>query len=305
MYSYPVPASTASLCSTAVLQLLPTNAATCGACGGPHSGRRIGPSSQSRANSSWGANPPIQGSQEGSDRQTGQRLMLESQAFLSIHLRDTDTGVKLDTNTTVQDFGQKYSYFYRSFLVFLIELDGICCAGPKSRVTLMSFQFCNWNLLFEIGNGTYSQITNWNQIRSPANFYMFPIFNFGHHPYHHENRGDRHPLSRLKRVSKYIFSIFAVAGITTVATKTTLSIKVFSISCRDYFFVNLSFTTPGQYGGEKYVISHNTGFNVIREDREIQLFFPPEIHLCGKIQKYSSADVYSDWPRDISRYQFL
>ena len=57
--------------------------------------------------------------------------------------------------------------------------------------------------------------------------------------------------------------------------------------------------------GEKYVISHNTGFNVIREDREIQLFFPPEIHLCGKIQKYGSADVYSDWPRDISRYQFL
>ena len=258
-----------------------------------------------------GRTPQYRGHRRGlTDRQAkGWCFRARSQAFLSIHLRDTDTGVKLDTNTTVQDFGQKYSYFYRSFLVFLIELDGICCAGPKSRVTLMSFQFCNWNLLFEIGNGTYSQITNWNQIRSPANFYMFPIFNFGHHIIIIVSSSSWQlrwpPLLRLKRVSKYIFSIFAVAGITTVATKTTLSIKVFSISCRDYFFVNLSFTTPGQYGGEKYVISHNTGFNVIREDREIQLFFPPEIHLCGKIQKYGSADVYSDWPRDISRYQFL
>ena len=92
-----------------------------------------------------GRTPPIRGHRRGlTDRQAkGWCFGAGSQAFLSIHLRDTDTGVKLDTNTTVQDFGQKYSYFYRSFLVFLIELDGICCAGSKSRVTLMSFQFCN------------------------------------------------------------------------------------------------------------------------------------------------------------------
>lgn len=59
--------------------LLPTNAATCG---GPHSGRRIGPSSQSRANQirvqQLRGKPPNTGSQEGSDRQTGQRLMFWS-----------------------------------------------------------------------------------------------------------------------------------------------------------------------------------------------------------------------------------
>ena len=98
--------------------LLPTNAATCG---GPHSGRRIGPSSQSRANQirvqQLRGKPPNTGSQEGSDRQTGQRLMLESQAFLSIHLRDTDTGVKLDTNTTAQDFGQKFVFLSLFFCI--------------------------------------------------------------------------------------------------------------------------------------------------------------------------------------------
>ena len=86
-----------------LLLLLPTNAATCD---GPHSSRVIGPCSQSpsnqrRAPGLWGK-PPQYGVTGGSDRQTGQRVMLESQAFLSIHLRATDTAVKLDTNTTTQ-----------------------------------------------------------------------------------------------------------------------------------------------------------------------------------------------------------
>ena len=133
--------STARQCY--LLLLLHTNAATCD---GPHSSRVIGPCSQSpsnqrRAPGLWGK-PPQYGVTGGSDRQTGQRVMLESQAFLSIHLRDTDTGVKLDTNTTVQDFRQKSrvsAYFSLNWRGFLIELERICCARSKSRVTLMSF----------------------------------------------------------------------------------------------------------------------------------------------------------------------
>ena len=70
--------------------------------------------------STWvvGQTPPIRG-HRGSDRQTGQRVMLESQAFLSIHLRATDTAVKLDTNTTTQgrnsERDQERVYFFLYF----------------------------------------------------------------------------------------------------------------------------------------------------------------------------------------------
>ena len=127
-----------------LLLLLPTNAATCD---GPHSSRVIGPCSQSpsnqrRAPGLWGK-PPQYGVTGGSDRQTGQRVMLESQVFLSIHLRATDTAVKLDTNTTTQGRNSERDQERVLFFVFLFELEGICCARFKSRVTLMSFQFCN------------------------------------------------------------------------------------------------------------------------------------------------------------------
>ena len=41
-----------------------------------------------------------------------------------------------------QKFGARSRKSFISF-VFLFELEGICCARFKSRVTLMSFQFCN------------------------------------------------------------------------------------------------------------------------------------------------------------------
>ena len=71
--------------------------------------------------STWvvGQTPPIRG-HRGSDRQTGQRVMLESQAFLSIHLRPTDTAVKLDTNTTTQ--GRNSERDQERVLFFCISL---------------------------------------------------------------------------------------------------------------------------------------------------------------------------------------
>ena len=142
MYSYPLSASTAVLPTTHQCCYLwwPTF--------GPSDWTKQPITGQSDSSAAVeGQTPPIRGHRRGlTDRQAkgwcfGAGV---SSLFVQIHLRDTDTGVKLDTNTTMQDFSDRNSYLYPIiFVVFLIELEGICCAGSKSRVTLMSFQFCN------------------------------------------------------------------------------------------------------------------------------------------------------------------
>ena len=92
-----------------------------------------------------GRTPPIRGHRGGlADRQAKGWCFRVSSPFCPSPLERHRHGVKLDTNTTMQDFSDRNSYLYPIiFVVFLIELEGICCAGSKSRVTLMSFQFCN------------------------------------------------------------------------------------------------------------------------------------------------------------------
>ena len=85
---------------------------------------------------------------------------------------------------------------------------------------------------------------------------------------------------RQKLVSKYIFPSSQQPGRQKPASL-PLSIKVFSISCPDYFFVNLSFTTPGQYG-------------------ERNMLFPiiPDSMLSGRpAGKYSCAGKYTNTVR--------
>ena len=103
-------------------------------------------------------------------------------------------------------------------------------------------------------------------------------------------------LTRQKLVSEYIFPSSQRLVRQKPASLPPLSIKVFSISCPDYFFVNLSFTTPGQYGERNMLfpiipdsmLSGRTaqGNTVVRENTQIQ---------CAA--RY--------WPRDTERYQFL
>ena len=145
-YSPPSPHPVAPVSSTLLSYLLPTNVATCD---GPHSAPRIGATSQSRTNQirvhGLRGEPPNTGSQGGSDRQTGQRLM-----FWSWGLFCPDP---LERHRHGRQIGHEYHHarfqtsqdcvFLSVFFVFLIVLNQICCAGSKSRVTLMSFQFCN------------------------------------------------------------------------------------------------------------------------------------------------------------------
>ena len=82
-----------------------------------------------------------------------------------------------------------------------------------------------------------------------------------------------------------IFHFRCWAGITAMATKTHPVHKSILNLVPRLFLCKFVIYDPGSIWGEKYVISHNTGFNVIREDREIQLCF-------GKIQKYSSVRMF-------------
>ena len=118
--------------------LLPTNAATCG---GPHSGRRIGPSSQSRANQirvqQLRGKPPNTGSQEGSDRQTGQRLMFSSlKPFLSISTWETPTWASNWTRIPPCKISQTEIRIYiQSFLLyFSLNWRGFVVPGPNHEL---------------------------------------------------------------------------------------------------------------------------------------------------------------------------
>ena len=86
----------------------------------------------------WGANPPIRGHRGGlTDRQAkgwcfGAGV---SSLFVQTHLRDTDTGVRLDTNTTMQDFRHhKIVYFYQSFLFFSLCWIRFVVPGPNHEL---------------------------------------------------------------------------------------------------------------------------------------------------------------------------
>ena len=90
-----------------------------------------------------GANPPNTGSQGGlTDRQAKGWCW-----SLKPFCRSTWDRPTLPSNWTripprkaeIRSAIKKEFYFF----VFLFELEGICCARFKSRVTLMSFQFCN------------------------------------------------------------------------------------------------------------------------------------------------------------------
>ena len=101
---------------------------------------------------------------------------------------------------------------------------------------------------------------------------MFPIFNFGHHIIILIIMTIEVTATVETRTSFqiYIFSIFAVAGITTVATKTHPVHKSILNLVPRLFLCKFVIYDPGSIWGEKYVISHNAGFNVIWEAREIQ-----------------------------------
>ena len=141
---YPPPLA----CAALLCYLIPTNAATCG---GPHSGRRIGPSSQSRANQirvqQLRGKPPQYGVTGGvwqTDRPKADVLELDLKPFC----RSTWETPTRASNWTrippckISDI-RNLCISISLFCIFLIELKGICCAESKSRVTLMSFQFCN------------------------------------------------------------------------------------------------------------------------------------------------------------------
>ena len=104
-----------------------------------------------------------------------------------------------------------------------------------------------------------------------------------HHHHHHHLSIDSHRSATEAGFRIYI-SIFAAA----CPTKTSISPSSVHKSILNLvprlFLCKLVIYDPGSIWGEKYVISHNTGFNVIWEaSREIQL--------CGKIHKYSAQRV--------------